>query len=187
MKTKYLASIAFAVSIFIFSCGNSAQEPAQESTETASASPAPAGQSAVQDEESQKNIVGVAVGSADHTTLVAAVKAAQLVDVLSNAGPFTVFAPTNAAFAALPEGTVDNLLKPENIEKLQDILQYHVAVAVQKTEYLQNGQKLQVVNGGYVTITKEGEKVMINDANIVGSVPASNGIIYVIDKVLLPQ
>ena len=90
-------------------------------------------------------------------------------DVLSNAGPFTVFAPTNTAFDALPAGTVDNLLKPENITQLQDILQYHVAVAVQKTEYLQDGQKLEMVNGGYVTIKKEGDKVMINDATIAGS------------------
>ncbi|HMT30192.1 MAG TPA: fasciclin domain-containing protein, partial [Bacteroidia bacterium] len=127
-----------------------------------------------------------AVGSADHTTLVAAVKAAELVDVLSNAGPFTVFAPTNAAFDALPKGTVDDLLKPENKEKLQDILQYHVAVAVYKTENLKDGQILNMVNGSNATIGVKDGKVTINGANVVASVPATNGIIHVIDAVILP-
>ena len=90
------------------------------------------GQSGVKDDVSQKNVVQIAIGSKDHTTLVAAVKAADLVDVLSNTGPFTVFAPTNAAFDKLPAGTVDGLLKPEKKEALTDILQYHVSVGVFK-------------------------------------------------------
>ena len=185
MKHNQMLSFSLALGLFLASCGGG-QQPATEQTEnTTEAAPA-AGQSAVQDDESQKNIVQVAVGSADHSTLVAAVQAAQLVDVLSNAGPFTVFAPTNAAFDALPPGTVDNLLKPENIGQLQDILQYHVAVAVQRAEILQDGQKLQMVNGAYATIKKDGDKLMINDANVVAAVPASNGLIYVIDKVILP-
>ena len=106
-------------------------------------------------------------------------------DVLVNAGPFTVFAPTNAAFAALPEGTVEGLLKPENKDALSDILQYHVAVAVLKTDYLLDGQELEMVNGGFVKITKNGDEVMINDAKIIASVEASNGLIHVVDKVLL--
>ena len=146
-----------------------------------------AGQSAVQDNESAKDVVKVAAGSADHTTLVAAVKQAELVDVLSNAGPFTVFAPTNAAFDKLPEGTVADLMKAENKEKLQDILQYHVYVGSLKTDIMQDGQTLNQVNSGNITISKKDGKVVINNsANIVASIPASNGIIHVIDAVLLP-
>ena len=146
-----------------------------------------AGQSAVQDNESAKDVVKVAAGSPDHTTLVAAVKQAELVDVLSNAGPFTVFAPTNAAFDKLPEGTVADLMKAENKEKLQDILQYHVYVGSLKTDIMQDGQTLNQVNSGNITISKKDGKVVINNsANIVASIPASNGIIHVIDAVLLP-
>ena len=135
---------------------------------------------------SQKNVVGIAVGSADHSTLVTAVTAAELVDALSNAGPFTVFAPTNAAFAALPAGTVEGLLKPEKKADLQTVLQYHVFVGVLKAEQLRDGQSIGMVDGGNVKVTMKDGKVMINDATIIGSVPASNGIVHVIDKVLLP-
>ena len=146
-----------------------------------------AGQSGVQDDQSQKNVVQVAIGSKDHTTLVAAVKAAELVDVLSNAGPFTVFAPTNAAFDKLPAGTVDGLLKPEKKDDLTDILQYHVSVGVYKAESFQDGQVIGQVNGSNITISKKDGKIMVNgSATIVASIPASNGIIHVIDGVLLP-
>jgi uncharacterized surface protein with fasciclin (FAS1) repeats len=132
-------------------------------------------------------VVKIAAGSADHTTLVAAIKQAQLVDALSNAGPFTVFAPTNAAFEKLPAGTVEDLMKPENKSKLEDILQYHVYVGTLKTELMQDGQTLNQVNGGNITISKKDGKVVINNsANIVVSIPASNGIIHVVDAVLLP-
>ncbi|MEP7164715.1 MAG: fasciclin domain-containing protein [Ferruginibacter sp.] len=145
------------------------------------------GQSEVQDDVSAKNVVQVAMGSKDHSTLVAAVKAADLVNALSNAGPFTVFAPTNAAFDKLPAGTVDGLLKPEKKDDLTDILQYHVSVGVYKVEYLQDGQVLGQVNGGNITITKKDGKIFVNGtAEIIASIPASNGIIHVIDGVLLP-
>lgn len=145
------------------------------------------GQSGVQDNVSNPNVVQIAAGSKDHSTLVAAVKAANLVDVLSNTGPFTVFAPTNAAFDKLPAGTVDGLLKPEKIDDLTDILQYHVYVGVLKAESLQDGQVLGVVNGGNIKITLENGKPLINGkAHIIASIPASNGIIHVIDEVLLP-
>jgi len=110
------------------------------------------------------------------------------VDALSNAGPFTVFAPTNEAFDKLPKGTVDDLMKPENKEKLQDILQYHVYVGVIKPEMMQDGQSLSEVNGGNITIQKSADgKITINGkAHIITSIPASNGIIHVIDEVLLP-
>lgn len=145
------------------------------------------GQSGVVDDESAKDVVKVAVGSADHTTLVAAVKAAGLVDALSNAGPFTVFAPVNAAFEALPKGTVETLLKPENKEKLADILQHHVAVAVYETDRFTNGQIINMVDGNNVTITQKGNDWYIDEAKIVASVRASNGIVHVIDKVVLAK
>lgn len=144
------------------------------------------GQSTVQDDMSQKNVVQVAIGSADHTTLVTAIKTAELVDVLTNAGPFTVFAPTNAAFDKLPAGTVEGLLKPEKKEALTDILQYHVFVGGLKLENLHDGQVFNMVNGGNVTIGVKDGKYTVNGANIVATVPASNGVIYVIDNVLLP-
>jgi len=131
--------------------------------------------------------VQIAVGSKDHTTLVAAVKAGELVDALSNAGPFTVFAPTNAAFDKLPAGTVDGLLKPEAKESLQDILQYHVSVGVYNTDQLTDGQSLGQVNGGNITISVKDGKTMINGkATILASIKASNGVVHVIDEVLLP-
>jgi uncharacterized surface protein with fasciclin (FAS1) repeats len=115
------------------------------------------------------------------------VQAAQLVDVLSNAGPFTVFAPTNAAFDKLPAGTVEGLLKPEKLEALQDILQYHVSVGVYQADALQDGQVLGQVNGSNITITKKDGKIIVNGtATVIGSVQASNGVIHVIDGVLLP-
>lgn len=145
------------------------------------------GQSNVKDDVSQKDVVKIAVGSPDHTTLVTAVKAAELVDVLSNAGPFTVFAPVNSAFEKLPAGTVDELLKPENKSKLAGILQHHVAVAVYNPEMLNDGMTLGMVDGGNAKITKKDGATYIDGAKIVASVPASNGIVHVIDAVLLPK
>jgi uncharacterized surface protein with fasciclin (FAS1) repeats len=129
----------------------------------------------------------VASGSKDHTTLVAAVKAAGLVTSLSNAGPFTVFAPTNAAFDKLPSGTVDDLLKPEKKGDLENILGYHTYVGSLKAEYMQDGQEFDMVYGGKVKITKEGDKTFVNVSEIVASIPTSNGIIHVIGDVLLPK
>lgn len=178
--------LAMLATAFLFACGGSPAEEGSSTTAPSEASAPDGGQSTVQDDQSQKNVVGIAVGSADHTTLVTAVKAAELVDVLSNAGPFTVFAPTNAAFAALPAGTVEGLLKPEKKGDLQDVLQYHVFVGVLKTEQLRDGQSIGMVNGGNAKISVKDGKVMINDATVVASVPASNGIVHVIDKVILP-
>lgn len=153
-----------------------------ENTETKAA-----GQEGVVDDTSARNIVQTAIGSKDHTTLVGAVKAADLVTSLSNAGPFTVFAPTNAAFDKLPEGTVEDLLKPENKEKLTNILGYHTYVGTLKTEYMQDGQEYDMVFGGKVKITKKADKTFVNGSEIVASIPTSNGIIHVIGDVLLPK
>jgi len=145
------------------------------------------GQSGVKDDISNPNVVQVAASSKDHTTLVTAVKAASLVDVLSNAGPFTVFAPTNAAFEKLPAGTVEGLLKPDQKDALSNILEYHVYVGVIKTDAMRDGQVLNEVNGKNITLNVKDGKVMVNGkANIIASIPASNGIIHVIDEVLLP-
>ena len=166
-------------------CNNGEQQSTAAAATTDNASPT--GQSGVKDDASAKNVVQVAIGSKDHTTLVAAVKAAELVDALSNAGPFTVFAPTNAAFDKLPAGTVDGLLKPEKKDDLTDILQYHVSVGVFKPDMLQDGQVIGQVNGGNISITKKADGMYVNgSAKIVASVPASNGIVHIIDGVLLP-
>ncbi|WP_245590663.1 fasciclin domain-containing protein [Adhaeribacter aquaticus] len=134
-----------------------------------------------------KNIVENALGSKDHTTLVAAVKAGGLVETLMGAGPFTVFAPTNDAFNQLPAGTVETLVKPENKEKLVSILTYHVVPGRLQAKDLKNGQTLKTVNGETLTVTRKGNSVMINGATVaIADVISSNGVTHVIDKVVLP-
>ena len=147
-----------------------------------------------------KDIIDNAVNSKDHTTLVAAVKAAGLVETLKGAGPFTVFAPTNAAFAALPAGTVDTLLKPESKPALTKVLTYHVVAgkmdAASLTKAITAGggkAMLKTVSGGTLTASAAGGKVMVMDesggtANVtIADVTPSNGVIHVVDKVLLPK
>ncbi|AKQ44686.1 hypothetical protein TH63_02075 [Rufibacter radiotolerans] len=134
-----------------------------------------------------KNIVANALGSKDHTTLVAAVKAADLVETLMGTGPFTVFAPTNAAFNKLPAGTVETLLKPENKAKLTSVLTFHVVPGKLQAKDLKNGQKLKTVNGETLTVTRKGNMVMINGAHVsTADVISSNGVTHVIDTVVLP-
>lgn len=147
-----------------------------------------------------KNIIENAVNSADHTTLVAAVKAAGLVDTLSGPGPFTVFAPTNAAFGKLPDGTVETLLKPENKDQLTSILTYHVVPGVMTAHDLEakveaGGGKAMIatVNGADLTVSQKDGHLWVWDANgngamvTVGDVMQSNGVIHVVDTVLLPK
>jgi uncharacterized surface protein with fasciclin (FAS1) repeats len=146
-----------------------------------------AGQAMVKDDVSMKDVVKVAIGSPDHTTLVKALQQAELVDVLANPGPFTVFAPTNAAFDKLPKETLDDLMKNEKKADLQNILQYHVTTSSLKTEFFQDGQSLGMVNGDKITISVKDGKIMLNNsATIIASVQASNGIVHIIDAVLLP-
>jgi uncharacterized surface protein with fasciclin (FAS1) repeats len=139
-----------------------------------------------------KNIIQNAVNSKDHTTLVAAVKAAGLVDTLSGPDPFTVFAPTNAAFGKLPAGTVDTLVKPENKATLTKILTYHVVAGKLEASDLTDGKKLKTVEGEELTVKKSGDKVMIVDAKggsstvTIPNVNQSNGVIHVVDTVLMP-
>lgn len=146
-----------------------------------------------------KNIVANAVNSKDHTTLVAAVKAAELVEVLQSDGPFTVFAPTNTAFEALPAGSVETLLKPENQKKLQAVLTYHVIAGDYKASDIvaaikkANGKAtFKTVNGANLWVMMDGDQVKLKDASgnvatvSIADVNQSNGVIHVIDTVLLP-
>ena len=183
LMKQSISIIALAVLAIFMGCeSNTAPEAA------ATADTQTVGQSGVKDDVSSPNVVQVAVGSADHTTLVAAVKAAGLVDALSNAGPFTVFAPTNAAFDKLPAGTVEGLLKPDQKDALKNILEYHTYVGSLKIEYMQDGQSFEQVNGGKINISKKDGKMMVNGkATVLASIPTSNGIIHVIDEVLLPE
>ena len=147
-----------------------------------------------------KDIIDNAVNSADHTTLVAAVKAAGLVDTLKGSGPFTVFAPTNEAFAKLPAGTVENLLKPENKDALTKVLTYHVipgrlsALDLKKQIKAGNGQaELKTVSGGTLTVMMQGKNIVLKDEKggvstvTIPNVFQSNGVIHVVDAVVLPN
>jgi len=135
----------------------------------------------------KSDIVTLAVGNENLSTLVAAVKAAGLVETLQGEGPFTVFAPTNAAFAALPAGTLENLLKPENKDQLVAILTYHVLAADVRSKDLKNGQMAKTVQGSDIKVSLSDKGAMINNAMVVAAdVEASNGVVHVIDKVILP-
>ena len=181
---KKIVNILPAVlALVLFACNSNTEATKTETTEAATAG----GQEAVKDDVSQKDVVKIAVGSKDHTTLVAALKQAEYVDDLSNAGPFTVFAPTNDAFNKLPAGTVEGLMKDDKKADLQNILEYHVAVGVYKTENMQDGQVINMANLDNITLSVKDGKVVVNgNANVIATIPASNGIIYVIDAVLLP-
>ena len=136
----------------------------------------------------KKDIVDTAVGAGSFDTLVAAVKAADLVETLKSEGPFTVFAPTDDAFAKLPEGTVEDLLKPENKAKLQSILTYHVVPGKVMAKDVVNLSSAKTVNDQSVTIKTSGKNVMVDNANVVKTdIMCSNGIIHVIDTVIMPK
>ena len=140
-----------------------------------------------------KDLAGSAGLSANHTTLLAALKAAGLADQATKAGPFTVFAPDNAAFDALPAGTVDMLLKPENKKTLSGILLYHVVQGSVMAADLKDGQKVKTVNGDMLTVRMKDGKVMIEDAKggmstvTTADIKATNGVVHSIDKVLMPS
>ncbi len=136
--------------------------------------------------EDMADIVTVAVEADDFETLAAALEAADLVETLQGEGPFTVFAPTDEAFAALPEGTLETLLEPENVDQLTAILTYHVVAGMVTSEDIEPGE-VETVQGSAVTISVEDGTVMVNDATVVmADVEASNGVIHVIDAVILP-
>jgi uncharacterized surface protein with fasciclin (FAS1) repeats len=143
------------------------------------------GQAGVVDDQSKKNVLQIALGSPDHTTLVAAVQAAELENVLVNAGPLTVFAPNNAAFDKLPEGTVATLLEPENKSKLATILTSHAAPGTFAGDLLKDGDTIYLATGQYVDVEVKDGTTYVNGARILGTVDASNGVVHVIDQVFL--
>ena len=194
MKSQIMTAVLATFLATLSACDKSADGGTKEAvttttraSTTTATTPEPTADNAVAaPNDGPKNIVNVAVGSKDHTTLVAALKAADYVDSLTNPGPFTVFAPTNAAFDKLPKGTVEGLVKPEKKADLSELLKYHVAVSVYQLKDFKDGQVMAMANGSKVTFKVKDGKVTVNGANIVASVPASNGIVHVIDAVLLP-
>jgi len=188
MKTlKQIFMYGFCLFAFA-ACKNETKDASTNSqaTEAETTSNKKTGQAFITDDESTPTVLSIAIGSPDHTTLVAAVQAAELENVLVNAGPLMVFAPTNEAFAALPEGTVENLLKPENKNALANILKYHVTPGNYSKDFLKKFKKLGQANNQYVKVEVVDGEPMIGGAKILGSVKAGNGIVHVIDKVLLP-
>jgi uncharacterized surface protein with fasciclin (FAS1) repeats len=178
-----LLTAVVITSASLIACNDDAKKPEAEVT-----TPAPKEETPAPKPEAPKDVVDIAMGSADHTTLVAAVKAAGLVETLKGAGPFTIFAPTNAAFAALPAGTVDGLLKPEKKADLTGILTYHVVSGSVKAADLKDGQKVKTLQGGELTVSIKDGKVMINGANVTAAdLTGSNGVVHVIDAVLMPK
>ena len=177
--------------IFMGACGGGTTDSSEAGNSDVAENNTPLGQASVVDSESDPNILTVAIGSPDHTTLVAAVQAAHIEHVLVNAGPLTVFAPTNAAFAKLPEGTVDNLLLPENVGALATILTRHAAPGSYDIEALKKearkGRKLYMATGDYLEVTQEGDDVFVNGIKVLASVQTSNGIVNVVDEVILPK
>ena len=146
-----------------------------------------AGPALAGDAMAEKDIVDIAAGNDSFSTLVAAVKAADLVDTLKGEGPFTVFAPVNAAFDALPDGTVEDLLKPENKEQLAAVLTYHVVPGKVMSSDLSDGMMAESVQGSEITIGVGDGGVTVDGANVVqADIEASNGVIHVIDGVILP-
>ena len=189
MKTNQLFKLfSFLVLlIVVVSCKNETkQDQATVQTTTDAAPESQKGQAFIDDESSTPNVLQIAIQSPNHTTLVAAVQAAGLENALVNAGPLMVFAPTNAAFDALPAGTVENLLKPENKETLAAILKHHVTAGNYDKEFLKNFKKLGQADDTNTTVEVKGDDVYVGGAKILASVKAGNGIVHVVDKVILP-
>ena len=185
MKTNFKILLSALLIVFFFNCKNN-KETSGETTIDAT-STEKQGQAFIADDGSTPNILQIAIGSKDHTTLVAAVQAASLENALVNAGPLMVFAPTNDAFAALPAGTVENLLKPENKATLANILLNHVTPGNYSKDFLKKFKKLGQANNQSVKVEVVGEDVFVGGAKIIASISAGNGIIHVVDKVILPE
>lgn len=176
------------VALALLSLVGCASEPAPSGLELKAPETAKQEAPAKPKSDAEKTVLDVALGSPDHTTLVAAVKAAGKADALgSPGGIYTVFAPTNAAFDKLPPGTVDELLKPEKKADLLAVVQHHAMVPILETSAMQDGQVLNMADGSSVTLHVKDGKVMVDDANIVASVKAMNGVVHVVDAVLLPK
>ncbi|MDC8001342.1 fasciclin domain-containing protein [Aequorivita todarodis] len=189
MKTTFKLLFVSAALLVFSACKNETTTETGTPVESSAQGEAPSsnqGQAFIQDDESAPNVLQIAIGSPDHSTLVAAVQAAGLENSLVNAGPLMVFAPTNAAFDALPAGTVEELLKPENKEKLATILKHHVTPGNYSKDFLKKFKKVGQADGTDATVEVKGEDVYVGGAKILASVPAGNGIVHVVDKVILP-
>ncbi|RQO32666.1 fasciclin [Taibaiella sp. KBW10] len=196
---KQMLSLMLGTSFFAMASCTSSTEPAKEaasSTEMSKETPATPVEAPKETGVEvggammvpSKNIVENALGSKDHTTLVSAVKAAGLVETLSGAGPFTVFAPTNEAFAKVPKATLDNLMKPAMKADLTKVLTYHVVAGAYKSSDLKDGMELTTVQGGKIKLMKKDGAWWVNGAKItIPDVISSNGVTYVIDGVLMPK
>lgn len=187
MKNKIFKLFAVLISMAVIGCNAPAEKADNTKSSSSSNEVKTHSQAGVKDDMSANNILNIAVSSPDHTTLVAAVQAAQIEHVLVNAGPLTVFAPVNDAFAALPEGTVETLLKPENKADLAKILTRHAAPGTYKTMYLKDGMTLYMATGDYLPVVVTDGEYFVGGAKILGSVECSNGIVHVVDKVILPE
>lgn len=182
MKKINCLSIIVSVSLIVTACsgdGSSTTANQAESFDTH-------GQAGVVDKDSDKNILQIAASSDAHTTLAAAATAADMLDVLANPGPLTVFAPTNAAFEKLPAGAVEDLLKPENKETLARLIMFHASPGTFKGKLLKNGQKLYMASGHYLDVEVKDDGTYVNGSKIVATIDASNGVVHVVEDVFLP-
>ena len=187
MKKIVDSFFAALISILVLACGNPAGQQSPATQTAIKEKPGELrGQAAVVDNESQMDILKVAMSSKDHTTLVTAVQAAGMEHVLSNPGPLTVFAPTNAAFDKLPAGTVDDLLKAENKGKLADLITYHAAPGSYDANNIKGVMGIGQATGDKVKVEVKDGITTVNGAKVLGTVKASNGYVHIIDSVLLP-
>lgn len=178
-------SICICAAFLFFGCSSNEQTTETSETMTAETDTTAAVDAPM--EESKPDIVALASNTPSLSTLVKALQAAELVGTLQQGGPYTVFAPTDEAFAALPAGTLDNLMKPENKQQLIDILTYHVSEGSTMSSGLSDGMMVKSLNGKDLKVMINGDKVMLNDATVtMPNVEASNGVVHVIDKVILP-
>jgi uncharacterized surface protein with fasciclin (FAS1) repeats len=190
---KFMVAITLAATIFLFTSCKNEVKPHTDSNSTISenASSSNKGQAFIEDESAEPNALRLAIGSPDHTTLVAAVQAAEVENALVNVGPLTVFAPTNAAFDKIDKATLNDLLKPENKAKLAHILTNHVAPSNYPIETLEKnvekGRTLYMASGENITVTKEGDAIFVGGTKILASVKVSNGWVHIIDDVILPK
>ncbi|MEX0995565.1 MAG: fasciclin domain-containing protein [Flavobacteriaceae bacterium] len=192
MKTPFAFLLLFF--IVLLGCKNNqqAEETTPSNTTLTETSSSNKGQAFIEQEEgSTPNALQLALGSKDHTTLVAAVQAAGVENALVNVGPLTVFAPTNAAFDKLPKETLEDLLKPENKDKLAMILKHHVAPSNYPLETLEKNveknRDLYMASGQYLPVTKDGSVIKVNGIKVGEPIKVSNGWVYVIDEVILPN
>jgi uncharacterized surface protein with fasciclin (FAS1) repeats len=182
MKKLNTISLIICVSLLLTACSGGGTTESSSEVKAVDTH----GQSGVVDKDSDKNIFQIAASSPDHTTLATACTAAEMLDVLANPGPLTVFAPTNAAFEKLPAGTVEDLLKPENKETLARIIQFHAAPGTYKGKGLRDGVKLYMASGHYIDVEVKDDGTFVNGSKIMATIDASNGVIHVVEDVFLP-